>query len=49
MKELQEIYVEMKKDDRRNTNEFSWKQQNKRNLDSEGRETKDYGEASISR
>lgn len=39
----------MKKDDRRNTTGFSRKQQNKRNVDSEGREAKGYGEASISR
>lgn len=49
MKELQEIYTETKKDDRRNIVGFSRKQQNKRNIDSEGREAKDYGEASISR
>lgn len=49
MKELQEIYTETKKDDRRNIAGFSRKQQNKRNIDSEGREAKDYGEASISR
>lgn len=48
MKELQEIYTEMKKADRKNTTGFSRKQQKKRNTDSKGKEAKDYGETSIS-